>query len=166
MEIACSTSPTAERRNPSGPENINCSTPLQDQEGLFILSILSLAIYLLYNFIVTLPREIFESAFLDGATHYTVFYRLVVPLSMPALVSFAVFQFLWVWNGALISLVFLGQHQREVLPQRILSLLGVYGNDWYLLTADAFVSMVIPLIVFLGLQRYFIRGLMAGSVKS
>jgi len=127
---------------------------------------LSLATYLLYNYVVTLPKDVFESAFIDGASHYTVFYRLVVPLSFPAFASFAIFQFLWVWNGVLIPLIFLGQRvDLEVLPQRILNMLGTYGTDWQLLTAGAFVSMVVPIVVFLVFQRYFVRGMMAGSVK-
>jgi alpha-glucoside transport system permease protein len=127
---------------------------------------LALATYLLYNFIVELPKDIFESAFIDGASHYVVFYRLVVPLSLPAFASFAIFQFLWVWNGVLVPLIFLGQRKElEVLPQRILNMLGTYGNDWHLLTAGAFVSMVIPISIFLVFQRYFVRGMLAGSVK-
>ncbi len=127
---------------------------------------LPLAVYLLYNYISTIPRDIFESAFLDGATHFTIFTRLILPLSAPALASFAIFQFLWTWNDLLIALVFLGAEPRvQVLTQRLLGLLGQFGADWHLLTAGAFVSMIIPLIVFFSLQRYFVRGMMAGSVK-
>jgi alpha-glucoside transport system permease protein len=127
---------------------------------------LPLAVYLLYNYVSTLPRDIFESAFLDGATHFTIFTRLVLPLSAPALASFAIFQFLWTWNDLLVALVFLGADPRvQVLTQRLLGLLGQFGQDWHLLTAGAFVSMVLPLIVFFSLQRYFVRGLLAGSVK-
>ncbi len=127
---------------------------------------LSLAIYLLYNYISTLPRDILESAFMDGASHFTIFTRLVLPLSMPALASFAIFQFLWVWNDLLVALVFLGASPEvQVLTQRLLGMLGTFGTDWHLLTAGAFVSMILPLIVFFALQRYFVRGLLAGSVK-
>ena len=127
---------------------------------------LPLAVYLLYNYISQLPRDIFESAFLDGATHFTIFTRLILPLSTPALASFAIFQFVWVWNDLLVALVFLGANpQNEVLTQALLGMLGSFGSDWHLLTAGAFVSMVLPLIVFFSLQRYFVRGLLAGSVK-
>lgn len=127
---------------------------------------LALATYLLFNYISTLPRETLESAFIDGASHFTVFTRLVLPLSVPALASFAIFQFLWVWNDYLVALVFLGSNPEfEVVTQRLADITGSRGNDWHLLTAGAFVSMILPLIVFLGLQRFFVRGLMAGSVK-
>lgn len=127
---------------------------------------LPLAVYLLYNYISTIPRDIFESAFLDGATHFTIFTRLILPLSAPALASFAIFQFLWTWNDLLLALVFLGAEPRvQVLTQRLLGLLGQFGQDWHLLTAGAFISMLLPLIVFFALQRYFVRGMMAGSVK-
>jgi alpha-glucoside transport system permease protein len=127
---------------------------------------LPLATYLLYNYIVTLPREVFESAVIDGASHPVMFSKLVVPLSVPAFASFAIFQFLWVWNGVLIPLVFLGDKQNvTVLPQRILNMIGIYGANWTLLTAGAFVSMAIPMAIFIGFQRYFVRGMLAGSVK-
>jgi alpha-glucoside transport system permease protein len=127
---------------------------------------LPLATYLLYNYISTLPRDILESAFIDGASHFTIFTRLILPLSLPALASFAIFQFLWVWNDLLVALVFLGGDPRtEVLTQALLGMLGTFGSDWHLLTAGAFVSMILPLVVFFSLQRYFVRGLLAGSVK-
>ncbi len=127
---------------------------------------LPLAVYLLYNYIAMLPRDIFESAFIDGASHFTIFIRLVLPLSVPALASFAIFQFLWVWNDLLVALVFLGANPEvEVLTQRLLGMLGTFGTDWHLLTAGAFISMLFPLVVFFSLQRYFVRGLLAGSVK-
>jgi len=127
---------------------------------------LALATYLLFNYISTLPREMMESAFIDGASHFTVFLRLVLPLSLPALAAFAIFQFLWVWNDYLVALVFLGSNPNfEVVTQRLADLTGSRGNDWHLLTAGAFVTMILPLAVFFGLQRYFVRGLMAGSVK-
>jgi alpha-glucoside transport system permease protein len=127
---------------------------------------LALATYLLFNYIRTLPREMMESAFIDGASHFTVFTRLVLPLSVPALASFAIFQFLWVWNDYLVALVFLGVDPNfKVVTQRLADLTGTFGNQWQLLTAGAFVTMILPLIVFFSLQRFFVRGLMAGSVK-
>jgi alpha-glucoside transport system permease protein len=127
---------------------------------------LALATYLLFNYISTLPRETLESAFIDGASHFTVFTKLVLPLSVPALASFAIFQFLWVWNDYLVALVFLGSNPDfEVITQRLADITGSRGNDWHLLTAGAFISMLLPLTVFILLQRYFVRGLMSGSVK-
>ncbi len=127
---------------------------------------LPLAIYLLYNYISQLPKDIFESAFIDGASHFTAFTRLALPLSMPALAAFAIFQFLWVWNDLLVALVFLGTDSEvAILTARLNELVGSRGQDWHVLTAGAFVTMIVPLIVFLSLQRYFVRGLLAGSVK-
>lgn len=127
---------------------------------------LALATYLLYGYISQLPREVLESAFIDGASHFTIFTRLILPLSVPALASFAIFQFLWVWNDYLVALIFIGaKPDVQVLTMRIADMVGSRGNDWHLLTAGAFVSMALPLIVFLSLQRYFVRGLLAGSVK-
>lgn len=127
---------------------------------------LPLATYLLYNYISSLPRDILESAFIDGASHFTIFQRLILPLSVPALASFAIFQFLWVWNDYLVALIFIGaKPDVQVLTMRIAEMVGSRGNDWHLLTAGAFVSMILPLIVFFGLQRFFVRGLLAGSVK-
>lgn len=127
---------------------------------------LPLAVYLLYNYVSTIPRDIFESAFIDGATHFTIFTRLILPLSTPALASFATFQFLWTWNDLLVALVFLSADAgTQVLTQRLLGLMGSFGQDWHLLTAGAFISMILPLTVFFLLQRYFVRGLTAGSVK-
>ncbi len=127
---------------------------------------LPLATYLLFNYISTLPRETLESAFIDGASHFTVFTRLILPLSVPALASFAIFQFLWVWNDYLVALIFLGGDPNfEVVTQRLANIIGSRGQDWHLLTSGAFVSMLLPLLVFFSLQRYFVRGLLAGSVK-
>lgn len=127
---------------------------------------LPLATYLLYNFISGLPREILESAFLDGASHFTLFVRLILPLSVPALASFAIFQFLWVWNDLLVALVFIGSRPEvAVLTQRLQEMVGSRGQDWHLLTAGAFITMLLPLVVFFSLQRFFVRGLLAGSVK-
>ncbi|HNT76238.1 MAG TPA: carbohydrate ABC transporter permease [Anaerolineae bacterium] len=127
---------------------------------------LSLATYLLYNFISGLPREMLESAFIDGASHFTVFTWLILPLSVPALASFAIFQFLWVWNDYLVALVFLGGNPEfELVTQRMAAIVGARGQDWHLLTAGAFISMALPLLVFFLLQRFFVRGLLAGSIK-
>lgn len=127
---------------------------------------LPLAIYLFYNYMSQLPRDIFESAFVDGASHYDAFIKLALPLSMPALVAFAIFQFLWVWNDLLVALVFLGTDSEvAILTARLNELVGSRGESWHLLTAGAFVSMGVPLIVFLAFQRFFVRGLLTGSVK-
>jgi alpha-glucoside transport system permease protein len=127
---------------------------------------LPLATYLLYNYISQLPGDLFESAAIDGASHFQIFRRIVVPLSVPALASFAIFQFLWIWNDLLIALVYLGTNAEvAVLPARLNELVGTKGEAWHLLTAGAFVTMVVPLVVFLALQRYFVRGIVTGSVK-
>jgi len=127
---------------------------------------LPLATYFMFNYISQLPRDIFESAFIDGAGHFTIFMRLIFPLTMPALASIGIFQFLWTWNDYLVALVFLGnQPETQVLSMRIADMVGSRGNDWHLLTAGAFVSMILPLTVFFSLQRYFVRGLLGGSVK-
>ncbi|USD62628.1 carbohydrate ABC transporter permease [Vibrio sp. SCSIO 43140] len=127
---------------------------------------LPLAIYLLRNYISSLPREIIESAKVDGATDFEVFMRIVLPLSFPALASFAIFQFLWVWNDLLVATVFLGTGEEHmVLTARLRELLGSRGGNWEILTASAFVSIAVPLCVFFVLQRYLVRGLLSGSVK-
>lgn len=127
---------------------------------------LPLAIYLLRNYISNLPREIIESARVDGATDFEIFMRIVLPLSFPALASFAIFQFLWVWNDLLVATVFLGVGENElVLTGRLRELLGSRGGNWEILTASAFVSIAVPLAVFFSLQRYLVRGLLSGSVK-
>lgn len=127
---------------------------------------LPLAIFLLYGYISSLPREIIESAHVDGASPLTTFTRLVLPLSVPVIASFAIFQFLWVWNDLLVAIVFLGTNpEKTVLTARLAALVGERGEQWHILTAGAFITMIIPLIVFFALQRYFVRGLTAGSVK-
>jgi len=127
---------------------------------------LPLATYLLYNYISGLPRDILESSFIDGASHYTIFVKHILPLSIPALAAFAIFQFLWVWNDYLVALIFIGASPtNQVLTQRLAEIVGSRGQDWHLLTAGAFVTMLLPLAVFFGLQRFFVRGLLAGSVK-
>src|SRR3990172_2666957 len=127
---------------------------------------LPLAVFLLYGYISTLPGEIIESAHVDGAAPLTTFSRLVLPLSVPVIASFAIFQFLWVWNDLLAALVFLGTKEEVVvLTARVAALVGRRGEQWHLLTAGAFVNMAIPVLIFFSLQRYFVRGLTAGSVK-
>ena len=127
---------------------------------------LPLAVYLLRNYIGSLPSSIIESAKIDGADHFTIFWRLIIPLSVPALAAFAIFQFLWVWNDLLVAYVFLGgTRETRVLTIALQGLLGEQGENWHLLTAAAFISMSLPLIVFFALQKYFVRGLTAGAVK-
>lgn len=127
---------------------------------------LPLAIFLLYNFISQLPGDLFETASIDGATHFQMFTRVVLPLSVPALAAFAIFQFLWVWNDLLVALVFLGAtDERSVMTLELSRLVGGRGQQWHLLTAGAFVTMILPVLVFLALQRYFVRGILSGSVK-
>lgn len=127
---------------------------------------LPLAIYLLRNYISGLPGEIIESARVDGASDFDIFRKIVLPLSFPALASFAIFQFLWVWNDLLIAMVFLGNNEEHlVLTGQLRELLGSRGGNWEILTASAFITIIIPLCVFFSLQRYLVRGLLAGSVK-
>ena len=127
---------------------------------------LPLAIYLLRNYMAGLPREIMESARVDGASDFDIFVKIILPLSFPALASFAIFQFLWTWNDLLVAIVFLGAGPDElVLTGRLVNLLGSRGGNWEILTASAFITIVVPLIVFFSLQRYLVRGLLAGSVK-
>jgi alpha-glucoside transport system permease protein len=128
---------------------------------------LPLATYLLYGYIASsISGEIIESAHTDGATPWVTFTRLVLPLSTPVVASFAIFQFLWVWNDLLVALVFLGtKAELALVTTRLAELVGSRGQDWHVLTSGAFVTIVMPLIVFFALQRYFVRGLMAGSVK-
>ncbi|MEE8195326.1 MAG: carbohydrate ABC transporter permease [Candidatus Bipolaricaulota bacterium] len=127
---------------------------------------LPLTVYLLHNFIAGLPSELFDSASIDGASPLQVFFRLVLPLSVPAIASVVIFQFLWVWNDLLVALMYLGGTP-DVAPVtlKVANLVGSRGQDWELLTAAAFVSMALPLIVFFSLQRYFVKGILAGSVK-
>lgn len=127
---------------------------------------LPLAVYLLRNYIGSLPSSIIESAKIDGASHFAIFYRLIVPLSVPVLASFAIFQFLWVWNDYLVALVFLGiEPDVRVLTVELADLAGRGEGALNLLPAAAFVTMILPLVVFFSLQRFFVRGLTAGSVK-
>jgi alpha-glucoside transport system permease protein len=124
-----------------------------------------LAIFILRNYMATLPKSVIESAKIDGASHFVTFWRLIVPMSVPALAAFAIFQFLWVWNDLLVALIFLGQGDNQVVTVALSGLQGQQGQGWQLLTAGAFVSMAVPLLVFISLQRYFIRGMTSGAVK-
>jgi alpha-glucoside transport system permease protein len=127
---------------------------------------LPLAIYLLRNYMVGLPRDIIENAKVDGATDFQIFTKIILPLSFPALASFAIFQFLWTWNDLLVALVFLGtSNDQQVLTGNIVNLMGSRGGDWEILSASAFVSIAVPLVVFFSMQRFLVRGLLAGSVK-
>jgi len=127
---------------------------------------LPLAIYLLHNFIAGLPRDLMEAAHVDGANHFTVFRRIVLPLAIPGIASIAIFQFLWVWNDLLVALTFAsGTEEVAPLNNKLASLVGQYGSGYTQLSAGAFITIAIPLIVFFSLQRYFVRGLLAGSVK-
>ncbi|MCF8528075.1 MAG: carbohydrate ABC transporter permease [Candidatus Nanopelagicales bacterium] len=127
---------------------------------------LPLAIFLLHNFVRQLPRELFEAARVDGASHFLIFRKLVLPLTVPAIASFAIFQFLWVWNDLLVALTFAGGTP-DVAPitAYLANIKGTYGAQLHLITAGAFIAIVVPLIVFFSLQRFFVRGLLAGSVK-
>jgi alpha-glucoside transport system permease protein len=127
---------------------------------------LPLAIFLMHNFLRQIPRELIEAARVDGAGWFTLFRQIVFPLSIPAIASFAIFQFLWVWNDLLVGLTF-GGGKKDIAPLtvRLAEMVGTRGSGWETLTAGAFVSMVVPLIVFFALQRFFVRGLLAGSVK-
>jgi alpha-glucoside transport system permease protein len=127
---------------------------------------LPLAIFLLHNFMKEIPASLVEAARMDGAGHVRIFFQVLLPLLTPAIAAFAVFQFLWVWNDLLVALTFAGGAP-DVAPLtvRLAEMVGSRGSDWFLLAAGAFVSIILPLIVFLGLQRYFVRGLLAGSVK-
>ena len=127
---------------------------------------LPFAIYLLRSYIAGLPKDLIESAQIDGANDFKIFRRVVLPLCFPALASFAIFQFLWVWNDLLVAIVFLGSGPDQlVLTGKLNALLGSRGGNWEILTASAFVTIIVPLTVFFSLQRYFVRGLLAGSVK-
>lgn len=127
---------------------------------------LALATYLIHNFMSELPKDLMEAAKVDGAGHAKIFRRIALPLIVPALASIGIFQFLWIWNDLLVALTFsTGTEDTAPITQRLSELAGTRGGEWQRLTAGAFVSMVIPLIVFISLQRYFVRGLLAGSVK-
>ncbi|ELP65301.1 carbohydrate ABC transporter permease [Streptomyces turgidiscabies] len=126
---------------------------------------MSLAVYILRNYMATLPKDVIESAKIDGASHFQTFYRLILPMSAPALASFAIFQFLWVWNDLLVALIFVGPGDKQAITVATNSLLGQQGTGWELVTAGGLFSMLVPILVFLTLQRYFVRGLTSGAVK-
>jgi alpha-glucoside transport system permease protein len=126
---------------------------------------LPLGIFLLRNFFITLPRDLIEAAKVDGASHARIFLKVVLPLSVPALASFAIFQFLWVWNDLLMALIFVQNSDLWPMTIRINQMQSTYGIEWHLLSAGAFLLMIVPLAVFFALQRYFVQGLLAGSVK-
>jgi alpha-glucoside transport system permease protein len=126
---------------------------------------LPFAIFLLRNFFGALPKELMESARLDGASNMRIFFRLVLPLSVPAIASLAIFQFLWVWNDLLVAMIYLQNPELAPMTLTINNLVSSFGTEWQLLTAAAFISMALPLVVFFALQRYFVEGILAGSVK-
>jgi len=126
---------------------------------------LPFAIYLLRNFFGSLPRELFESAYLDGASDLRVFFRMVLPLSMPAISALAIFQFLWVWNDLLVALILLGDPNLAPMTLKISNLVSSFGTNYQVLTAAAFISMALPLVIFFALQRYFVQGILSGAVK-
>jgi alpha-glucoside transport system permease protein len=126
---------------------------------------LPFAIFLLRNFFSALPKDLIESAHIDGASSWRIYWNLIIPLSVPALASLAIFQFMWVWNDLLVALIFIGGGPKQPLTLAVANLVGSYGEGYQLLTAAAFISMALPLVVFFSLQRYFIRGILAGSVK-
>ncbi len=126
---------------------------------------LPLAIYILRNYMSTLPNSLIEAARVDGASHFQIFWRLVVPMSVPALASFAIFQFLWVWNDFLVAYIFIQSGPNAVMTQGLYTLLGQYGQGWQRVAAGSFITLVVPLVMFFALQRFFVRGLTAGSVK-
>jgi len=127
---------------------------------------LPLATYLLHSYMGSIPKELFDSASIDGASTMTIFYRIVLPISMPAIASVFIFQFLWIWNDLLVALIYLGATPNVVpITLKVANLVTNRGQNWELLTAAAFVSMVLPLTVFLFLQRFFVRGILAGSIK-
>jgi alpha-glucoside transport system permease protein len=126
---------------------------------------MSLAVFILRNYMATLPKTVIESAKIDGASHFQTFYKLVLPMSAPALAAFAIFQFLWVWNDLLVALVFIGPGDNEPVTMALTHLKGQLGQGWNLTTAGGFFTMIVPIAVFLGMQRYFVRGMTAGAVK-
>ncbi len=125
---------------------------------------LPLAIFLMHNFMKEIPRSLIEAARVDGAGHVRVFFQVLLPLLVPAIASFGIFQFLWVWNDLLVSLTFAPPEYAPV-TRIVAEMSGSFGSQWHLLSSAAFISMVVPVVVFLSLQRYFVRGLLAGGVK-
>jgi alpha-glucoside transport system permease protein len=126
---------------------------------------LPFGIFLLRNFFITLPKDLIEAARIDGASNWAIFRTIVVPLSVPAIAAYGIFQFLWVWNDLLMALIYVQRTTLQPMTYQVTTLLGTYATEWSLLSAAAFLIMVVPLIVFISLQRYFVQGLLAGSVK-
>ena len=126
---------------------------------------LPLAVFLLHNFMKDLPGDLLEAARVDGAGHNAIFFRIILPLMKPALASFGIFQFLWVWNDLLVALIFAPSRANAPLTVRVAEMSGTMGGQWYLLSAGAFISMIVPVIVFLSLQKYFVRGMLSGGLK-
>jgi len=147
-----------------GPENLGVAGQFPGVWIAHTIFALPLSVFLLHNFVSHIPREVLEAARVDGASHTQVFFRIIMPLSLPAIASLAIFQFLWVWNDLLVSAVF-GSANTYPLTYPISNLAGDYGQYAYLVPPAAFISMIIPLVVFFSLQRYFVRGLLAGSSK-
>jgi len=145
-------------------ESLNASNSFTQVWIAHTIFALPLAIFLLHNFVSEIPRDVIEAARVDGAGHGQIFFRIVLPLTVPAIASFAIFQFLWVWNDLLVALVFADGKQAPI-TKLLAEITGSRGQDWNLLTAGAFVAIIVPLIVFFALQRYFVRGLLAGSTK-
>ena len=126
---------------------------------------LPFGIFLLRNFFITLPKDLIEAARIDGASNVNIFRTIVVPLSVPAIAAYGIFQFLWVWNDLLMALVYAQRNSIQPMTVKVTTLLGTYATEWSLLSAAAFLIMIVPLVVFISLQRYFVQGLLAGSVK-
>ena len=147
-----------------GPENMGIAGEFPGVWVAHTIFALPLAVFLLHNFIAQIPSDVIEAARVDGASHTQIFFRVIIPLSLPAIASLAIFQFLWVWNDLLVSAVF-GSIDTYPLTYPISNLAGSYGATAYLVPPAAFISIIIPLIVFFSLQRYFVRGLLAGSTK-
>ena len=126
---------------------------------------LPFGIFLLRNFFITLPKDLIEAARIDGASNFAIFRRIIVPLSVPAIAAYGIFQFLWVWNDLLMALVYAQRNAIQPMTVKVTGLLGTYATEWSLLAAAAFLIMIVPLVVFISLQRYFVQGLLAGSVK-
>jgi alpha-glucoside transport system permease protein len=147
-----------------GPRGINISGQYVSVWLLHAGFGMPLAVYTLRNYMTTLPRSIIESAKVDGASHFQTFWKLVFPMSMPAIAGFAILQFLWVWNDLLIAMMFLKPQNATVIVS-LAGIMGTQGQGWELLTAGAFISMLVPMAIFFGMQRFFVRGMTSGAVK-
>ena len=147
-----------------GPRGINISGQYVSVWLLHAGFGMPLAVYTLRNYMTTLPRSIIESAKVDGASHFQTFWKLVFPMSMPAIAGFAILQFLWEWNDLLIAMMFLKPQNATVIVS-LAGIMGTQGQGWELLTAGAFISMLVPMAIFFGMQRFFVRGMTSGAVK-